>query len=543
MLVSDFLLERLKNLGLKHVFGVPGDYVLSFYKDLYEDKDIEVVNTTDEHHAGFAADAYARVNGVGCLVVTYSVGASKVINAVQCAYAERSPVIVISGAPGINERNEEYLLHHMVGSFNSQYNLFKNITCASVVLDNPTTAGYLIDEAIELMNHCKRPIYIELPRDVAKKPISYDVYKQGTPVAPSTDENSLAECLEEVETWMNQASGRTVILAGVELARYGLGERLIAFAERNGIPIATTLLSKSVVDERHELFAGVYTGESSDNYTKDIVENADCLLMLGVMLTDLTLCFCPSKFKKKNVVYASVDSLQVKNHFYHNVQFVDFCNALFEITVGKRPVHNFVKKKKVSKFTPTDDKITSSRLFEYINDILEENMVILADIGDSMFGAADLTVHHKNHFLSPAFYTSMGFAIPGALGANIAHPEWRCIVLLGDGSFQMSLSEISTLIRYNLNPIIVVLNNDGYTTERLIMEGGFNDIDSWQYHEVRHLFGNKCAGYLVNTEMEFVNAFQTALEDDRLSIINVMLDRLDISPRLDRLCKSLSKRV
>ena len=159
-----------------------GDYVLDFYKELWENEKIEVINNTDENHSGFAADAYARVNGIGCVVVTYSVGASKVINAVQCAYAERSPLIVISGAPGMNERNEDFLLHHMVGSFNSQKKLFENITCASVVLDNPSTAGYEIDKALEALKHYKRPIYIELPRDVAKKSISYDVYKQGTPV-------------------------------------------------------------------------------------------------------------------------------------------------------------------------------------------------------------------------------------------------------------------------------------------------------------------------------------------------------------------------
>jgi len=145
MLVSRFLIERLENAGIKHVFGVPGDYVLDFYKELWDNEKIEVVNNTDENHSGFAADAYARMNGIGCVVVTYSVGASKVINAVQCAYAERSPLVVISGAPGIGERNEEFLLHHMVGSFNSQKKLFDNITCASVVLDNPATAGYEIE--------------------------------------------------------------------------------------------------------------------------------------------------------------------------------------------------------------------------------------------------------------------------------------------------------------------------------------------------------------------------------------------------------------
>ena len=539
--VARFLIERAVNAGVKHAFGVPGDYVLDFYKELW-DSEVEVINSTDENHAGFAADAYARANGIGCVVVTYNVGASKVINAVQCAYAERSPLIVISGAPGMDERQEGMLLHHMVGSFNSQKEMFDHITCASVVLDNPATAGYQIDQAFEALQHYKRPIYIELPRDVAKKSLSYDVYKQGTPTAPDTDPENLQEALEEIMSWVETAKS-PVVLAGVELARYDLGEKLVQFAEKANIPIASTLLSKSVINERHELFAGVYSGASSNECTRKLVEESDCLLMFGVMLTDMTLCFKPAKFQKRQIVSASVEGLEVKNHSYTNIQFDDFCEALFKLDFGKKEILcSLPKKKKKVEFKPTDDKITTKRLFELIDSILDKDMAIIADIGDSLFGAADLTVHHNNHFMSPAFYTSMGSAIPGALGVQTAMPDVRPIVIVGDGAFQMSCLELSTIVERGLNPIVFVLNNDGYTTERFLLDGDFNNIRSWNYHNVTELING---GQQVVCENEDVlyEGVQKALDSKELFVLNVKVARDDISEGLSRMTTVLSKKI
>lgn len=539
--VSDFLIERLENLGVRHVFGIPGDYVLDFYSELWENDNIEVINTTDENHAGFAADAYARMNGVGCACVTYSVGALKVTNAVACAYAERSPLIIISGSPGIKERDNDMLLHHIVGSFNCQKEIFEKITCASVVLDNPVRAGYEIDRVFEALNYYKQPVYIELPRDVAKKSISYDVYKLGTPQSPETDIENLNEALEEVSEWVKSAK-KPVILAGVEVARYGLGEKLIKFAEKNNIPVATTLLSKSVINECHPLFSGIYMGISSSEKTRKLIEKSDCLLMFGVMLTDMTLCFMPSSFKKRRVISCSVESLKVKNHTFTDIRFKDFCEKLFKLELIKSPKIKFVKNEKKVSFRPKDAKITVKRLFDKINSILDKDMAIVADIGDSLFGSSELIVHHRNHFLSPAFYTSMGSAIPGALGVQTAMPDVRPIVILGDGAFQMAATELGTIASRGLNPIIFILNNKGYTTERHLKDGGFNDIFEWNYHIVPEVFG-RGKGFLVNTEMELEEAVDHAIESKEFSIVNVVLDKADVTPALLRMTESLSKRL
>lgn len=540
--VADFLIERLQNAGVKHVFGIPGDYVLDFYDKLWKNDKIEVINTTDEAHAGFAADANARTNGVGCVCVTYNVGALKIANAIACAYAERSPVIIISGSPGIKEREDGMLLHHMVRSFNCQKEIFENITCASVVLDDPSTAGYKIDSALEALKHYKQPIYIELPRDIANKPCVYDVYKQGTPGARKSDPQNLEESLNEVASWIMSARS-PVIMAGVELSRYNLGEKLVKFAEKTNIPIVTELLSKSVVNERHPLFAGLYSGVCSNETTRKLVEESDCLLMFGVMLTDMTLSFMPARFQKRQIVSATVEGLQVRNHSYTKVRFIDFCEALFKRELCKKPDVCLPRNSEPECFDPkVGTKITATRLFEKINSILNKNMAIISDVGDCLFGASELTVHHSNTFLSPAFYLSMGFAIPGCLGVMAAKPDVRPIVLVGDGAFQMSMTEISTLIDRKLNPIIFVLNNKGYATERYLKEGGYNDIRNWNYHKIQDIFGGG-EGALVESEVDLEEAVKKALDSKHLFVINVVLDKKDVTPGMRRMVEGLIKRV
>ena len=520
MLVSRFLIERLENAGVKHLFGLPGEYVVDFYKEVWDNKNIQVVGNTSELFSAYSADAYARVRGVGC-VVTNSVGATKIISAIQCAYAERSPVIVVSGAPGIDEQCRSSSL---------QKDIFEKITCASYLLDNPSTAGYLIDKSIEALNHYKQPIYLELPRDVAKKPISYDVYKQGTPVCPKTDSDSIDEALSEVCERILHAS-KPAILAGVEVARCDLGEKLIKFAERFNIPVASTLLSKSVVSEKHPLFAGVYTGASSDEHTKRIVEGADCLLMFGVF-GDLP------KFTNKWLVSASIEGLRIRNHVYTSVHFRDFCEALFRTTseaiIPKKPNPEIPQSNFCVDFElQRDAKITRGRLFQKLNSMLTKDMAIISDMGEALVGAGRLNVHDHHRFLSPAFYTTLGWSIPASIGVQMANPGLRAIVLVGDAAFQTSCLELSTALDRGLNPIIIVLNNNAYTTERVLTDGDFNKVRNWEYHKICDLFGG--AGCSVETEGEFEQAMASAIDSNRAFVINVKLRRVDASERVKQI--------
>jgi indolepyruvate decarboxylase len=531
--VADFLIERLKNAGVNHI---PGDYSLKFVDKICH-SDIEYVGCADESGAGFAADAYARVNGVGCVCVTYNVGALKAANAVACAYAERSPLIIISGAPGVKER-DGMLLHHTVRSFDCQKKIFENLTCASAILDNPNTAGYEIDRVMGMMQHYKQPVYIELPRDIADKPIAYDVYKQGTPVAPQTDQKALEECMGEI-TDLIRSSAQPVILAGVEVSRFRMGESLMKFAQKCNIPIASTLLSKSVVAETHPLYLGVYGGNCSQSGVQEAVEQSDCMIVLGVMNSDISI-FSTSPLNRDALIASNAMGVRIKNHTYPNVQFLDFLKQLFRLEIpAKSSAVRSQLDKEVKKFRPQKSTaISVTRLFEKVNSMLDESTSLVADIGDCLFGATDLIVRHPNSFLGAAFYTSMGTAIPGVLGAQLANSGSRFIALVGDGAFQMSCVELSTILEKELNPIVFVLNNRGYSTERLLLDGEFNDIRNWNYHKATELVGGG-VGVIVKTEEELEAAVENALGSNSLYIINVILDPSDTSPALRRMCERL----
>lgn len=535
-----FLIDRLKSNGCRHMFTVPGDYSLSFCKHV-ENSEIELIGCTSEEGAGFAADAYGRINGLSAVCVTYCVGGFKVLNPVGGAFAEKSPMIVISGSPGMKERNSEVLLHHMVRDFDCQHNIFKNVTCASTVLSDPTKAAYEIDRCIEAAKYYKQPAYIELPRDMIEKSISYDPYVVGTPANIQSDAENLQEVLSEVSSWINSAK-RPVIWAGVEIARYGLGAKLMKWADKAGIPFATDILGKSAVSERHPLSLGVYSEGISRPEIIEFFDKSDCVIMLGVMMTDMNLGFLPLRCKRKNTLSATSRTLQVRNHSYTNVQFSDFVEGLCKISVEKRssvpmpcPVYE-------QKYVTVGGKLTVARLMEKINSVLTENMAVISDVGDSMFGAQDITVHKENQFIAPAFYTSMGFAVPAALGVQTADPKLRPIVIVGDGAFQMTGQEFSTLVKRKLNPIVVVLNNGGYGTERVLLEGKFNDIQSWNFENLPLLVGGG-KGLRVRTEEELDAAFAAAIPSEEPYIINVILDRDDYTPALVRVFTKLAKKV
>src|SRR3954447_10367283 len=273
--VGRYLIDRLHGLGVEHIFGIPGDYVLTLYK-MIEASPIRLVGVTREDNAGFAADAYARLHGLGCVCVTYCAGGLSLCNSIAGAYAEKSPVIVLSGSPGLSERARNPLLHHKVKGFETQLEVFEKITVAAAALDDPMTAFSEIDRVLEAAVRYKRPVYLEVPRDQVQ---ARQVAPHRTPVGlPPSDPEALREALDETAAMLTAAK-RPMILADVEIHRFGLQDELLALAEATRLPIATTLLGKSVISESHELFAGVYEGAMGRDEVARCVEDADCLLM------------------------------------------------------------------------------------------------------------------------------------------------------------------------------------------------------------------------------------------------------------------------
>lgn len=545
--IGNYLIEQLYSHGIRHVFGVPGDFILGFFNQLMDSK-IQVINTCDEQGAGFAADAYARINGLGVVCVTYCVGGLKVVNPTAEAFAEKSPLVIISGSPGIKERKKDPLLHHKVKNFDTQFKVFEEITVASVLINNPQTAAQEIDRILNAALTYKRPVYIELPRDMVSvdiflDPIQNNTVAQVDQYQEKSDPIILMEALNETIDMIN-SSIKPVIVAGVEIQRFGLQNELLNLVEKLKIPVSSTILSKSVISELHPFYLGVYEGAMGHDAVREYVESSDCLILLGALMTDIDLGGFTAKIDQKRTIYINSDKFSVRYHNYEEISLKDFIDKLIESNDIKQRV-DFINKplySNLEQFCPIKgQKITIKRLFQCINSFLKDDMIVLADIGDALFGGTDLVIHRKTEFLSPAYYASMGFAVPASIGTQLANPKLRPLVIVGDGAFQMTGMEISTVLRFNLNPIVIVLNNGGYGTERSILDGRFNDILIWQYSLIPNIVGGG-KGFIVETEEQFEEALLYAESNTEcFCILDIRLDINDKSPALQRLTEALRK--
>ncbi len=538
--ITEYLIHSLKKVGIEHVFGIPGDYVVKFFSML-ENSEIKTVGTCSEQGAAFAADAYSRVNGIGALCVTYCVGGLNTINAVAGAYAEKAPLIVISGAPGVCERDGDYLLHHSIRDLNSQLNIFKEVTIAQCVLDDPQNAPYEIDRVIDACLKHKRPVYIEFPRDMVDAKCPVPLQKNKT-ICKKNNNDILNEALKEAVE-MIKAAKKPIIMGGVEIRRYKLENEFINLLECTGYPYVTTVLGKSIIDESHPQFLGVYMGKVGDPQICNYIEESDCTLMLGSLMTDTNMGTAQLDISK--TIYATADQFCIKHHYFKDIDLKDFIVRLAEELKSEQKEVLFKSeiKTKADFVVQPENPIKVTRFFERLNGFIPEDNFVICDVGDSLFGSLALKIPKNSAYLGPAYYTSMGYAIPATLGVLIKKPELRPIVIVGDGAFQMTGHELSCFAFYDLKPIVFVLNNNGYTTQRYLKDGKYNDINNWNYHLFPEIVGNGL-GLEVRTEEELEEAFVKAQNNTKsFTIINVHLDKYDKSETLSRLTSIFGKKV
>lgn len=544
--ISQYLIQRLQDYGIRHMFGIPGDYVLSLYSEL-EKSPIEMIGCTREDCAGFAADAYARLNGMGALCVTYCVGGLSVCNSVAGAFAEKSPVVVVTGSPGMKERSSGALLHHMVRDFRTQYDVFEKFTIAGAELSDPLIAFAEIDRVLDACDRFKRPVYLELPRDMVHvvPPIAHGYRGSAYVNDPQATSEAIRETVQLIA-----AAKNPVIVAGVELHRFALQDELLRLAEAANIPIATTMLGKSVISERHPMFIGLYEGALGDQAVTRFVENSDLVLLLGAFLSDINLGIFSAKLDPNRCVYATSETLRISHHHYHQVDLKEFLVGLIKSGLSKQEhaipdslsVHQRVPPAPTE---PGDVGLRTSWMMSRLNRLLDADTIVIADVGDSLFAATELTIHDRGEFLSPAYYTSMGFSVPASLGAATARPDHRVVALVGDGAFQMTGQELSTLLRYGHNPIVIVLDNHGYGTERYLHAGDwkYNEILGWDYGKLLEVYG-RGKSHLVATEIEFDAALQDAwATPDQPHLIHAKLVEGDGSNTLKNLAERMGKNV
>ena len=539
MPMGEFLFEYLHRRGVRHAFGVPGDFALPTFAWL-EKSPIQSITMTHEPGAGFAADAYSRLNGIGLVCVTYCVGGLNVLNAIAGAYAEKSPVVVISGAPGRKDREKDPLLHHKVKTFETQRRVYDEVTVASAVLLDEERAACEIVRCVEACLRHKRPVYIEVPHDMVDRMIP--TTHVAPPPPPESDAQTLDAALAEA-TEMLRSARKPVLLAGVELHRFGLTDIAVKMAERMNIPIAADLLSKSAVPENPPLYLGVYGGAmSSDAEVRKYVEASDCVLMLGTFITDMNMGIYTAKLDRTRTILATTDAIRVQFHRYEDVEFKDFLDGLAKAAV---PAKRFAKGKRppipkaLAKGELTDP-LTMADVFRIVSLHLDENCCVVSDVGDAIFGAVGIRTARRAEFVAPAYYLSMGFAVPASIGVETANPALRPFVLVGDGAFQMTGTELSTSVRLGLKPIILVLNNDGYGTMRKIRDGSFNVISRWDYGKICDLIGGG-ESLRAATKGELDGAIRSALGSNAVRVIDIQIPRDDMSPQLATMSTELAR--
>lgn len=538
--VGSYLASRLEEIGLQHYFAVPGDYNLVLLDKILENKNLKMISCCNELNAGYAADGYARATGgASAVFVTYSVGGLSLLNAIGGAYAEDLPVIAVSGGPNTNSDSEFELLHHTLGNLDYDYQreIFSKVTAEAVTIHDPREAPAQIDHAIQTALRFRKPVYIEIACNIASAVTSQpSVRSFGGPTA--SDAISLKAAVKHAAELLN-AAAKPVLVAGVKLRPFGAETQFHKLADVSGYAIASMPNAKGFFDEQHPHYMGIYWGPVGSPGCGEIVDSSDLCLFAGPTFTDYTTTGHAALVNPAKVIQAHPNSVVFPDRTYSNVKLAEFLEQLSQklnpndasMVAFKRIQEEAITLKPGTPETP----LSTRQLFSRIQQMLGPDSTVIAETGDSWFNGIQLNLPSESRFEVQMQYGSIGWSVGATLGYSVGAPDRRAIALIGDGSFQLTAQEVSTIIRYGLKPIIFLINNGGYTIEVEIHDGPYNTIKNWNYAELVNVFnaedgnGWSCK---VGTEGELDEAINTASSHPGPVLIEVLIDRDDCSKNL-----------
>ena len=537
MNLSEVLLHALKEHGAREIFGIPGDYALPFFKVVEESGILPLYTLSHEPAVGFAADAAARIHSaLGVAAVTYGAGALNMVNPIAAAFAEKSPVVVVSGAPGKGEALRGLLLHHQAKSLDSQYRIYQEITCTQARLDDARTAPTEIARVLRACLTYSQPVYLELPRDMVTTPC-----KQVTPAAePSFDAEALAACADEILARL-RAARSPVLMIGVEVRRFGLEEKVAELARRLGLPVVTSLLGRGLLANTDAPLLGTYIGVAGLPAITDLVENSDALCLLGVIVSDTNLGVSSTHIDLRLSIQALNRQVIIGHHIYPEIPL----GPLVEAMLARLPAHSAAALHHAAAAYPRglqadDAPIQPLDIATAINDLMGAHgkMPIATDIGDCMFLAMDI---EHTALVAPGYYATMGFGVPAGLGLQAATGQ-RPVIIVGDGAFQMTGWELGNCRRYGWDPIVLLINNAGWEMLRAFQpESKFNDLDEWRFADMAAALGGE--GVRVRTRGELARALGAAHgRRGRFQIIEAMVSRGAMSPTLARFVEGVKSK-
>lgn len=525
------LLRALKAHGAREIFGIPGDFILPLFRQIEASGILPLFALSHEPALGFAADAAARMNqGLGVVAVTYGAGALNTVNAIACAYAERSPVVLLAGCPGAVEAHSGLVLHHQVRHVDSQLRVFQEITCDQVRLDDAATAPALIARALRSCREYSQPVLIEIPRDMPEREVSGEVPR--LPPSPYLDA-AVQECAQE---WLDRIhlARRPVLMPGVEVRRFGIEAEVAELARRLALPVLTTFMGRGLLADAGLPCHGTYLGVAGDPAISDLLDKSDLPVMLGLILSDSNFGIAGERIDFRRALVASHREARVGHAVFHDIPLPALVQALLERLPGPEPARlaELPRPEYPCGLVADDALLTPGDLARALNDRMRTSgqFPIASDIGDCLFAAMELL---PTRLVAPGYYASMGFGVPAGIGMQATTGE-RTLILVGDGAFQMTGWELGNCRRYALDPIVVVLNNQSWEMIRAFQpESKCADLGDWRYADLADTLGGR--GHRVRTRAELKTALDAAFaERGRFQLIELMVAPGDSTPTLKR---------
>ncbi|MDE7099891.1 MAG: hypothetical protein K2N99_01550, partial [Malacoplasma sp.] len=480
--IGKYLLDRLSEVGIKDIFGVPGDYNLEFLDGIIDHEELNWIGCTNELNAAYSVDGYARVNGIGAILTTYGVGELSAVNGIAGSYSEDVPVIHIVGTPKREYFKRHMILHHSLGTddtFGSFKKIYENVSSYNVWLDAKNAINQ-IDSAIKAAVFYKKPVYIMIPVDVA----SFEILCEQNPLsfASGFDVKEHAEILDDIEKKLKK-SNQAVIISGHKIVRYGLSKDLEQFASNTNINVVTTAYGKGSFNEENELYLGIYNGEKTcDQSIVKFVDTADLILIIGNKFTDITSSNFKLNFNRSCVVEISDTHVKYDTKLFTNHSF----GFLIKKLASKKLVYDGLSvlgKREKKVFTPSDTQIKYEALATALNEFVKPSDILVSDIGTCMYMTQYLKLRKGMKFILQPLWASIGFSFPASFGAKMASNYNRVINVIGDGAFNMTFNELATVISKKVSMITILINNKGYTIEKYIHgpKQVYNNIPSVDY--------------------------------------------------------------
>jgi indolepyruvate decarboxylase len=526
--IGNFLLRRLEEAGVRHIFGVPGDYNLELMQQLEDRGKPAWVGNCNELNASYATDAYARINGIGALIVTHGVGALSAINGIAGAYSEHVPVILVCGSLPLRAVQRGDLMHHTLadrekGNF---CRMFAEVTDAQARLTPDNAAGE-IDRLILTAWRRKLPVYLELPSDISHLEIEVPEPPLKLEMTPSEQE-SLKACSGMILERLKAARAPAFLL-DLDAIRFGVSKPIMELAERFQMQVATLNCAKGAVPESSHRVVGTYGGIASSPATREAIEGSDCLMTVGYRRVETTVGFFTDKLPA-SAIHLNSDRVDTADKNYQGVYIAELLQSIVDSSSGIVTKKQLPRPSKQLPVVPSDEPLSQDAYWKAIQNFLRPGDVIVVEDGASSAGMGRLVLPEACTYITGAFvWCSIGYATPALLGAILASPGRRHILLTGEGSLQMTAQELSTVLRHDLKPFIFVINNSGYTVERAVLgkDAKYNDVANWRYAELPNVFSRdkKAETYVVNTSKQLQSVLDSP--HSRMVFVEAVMDKYD----------------